>query len=121
MLIRLRKKDIKNGIHHVNLTRVLMWFYPYAPIDSLVPWLTRICRVELNKIRQKSPNIVPPEEKKQLDDLFAVLDVNNIGSCSAEQLADSGSRDSKPIVDVETVQAVCGTGAITRDKFYLLM
>eukprot|EP00746_Dinoflagellata_sp_MGD_P017915 gnl/MRDRNA2_/MRDRNA2_141406_c0_seq1.p1 gnl/MRDRNA2_/MRDRNA2_141406_c0~~gnl/MRDRNA2_/MRDRNA2_141406_c0_seq1.p1 ORF type:complete len:933 (-),score=193.07 gnl/MRDRNA2_/MRDRNA2_141406_c0_seq1:19-2454(-) len=118
------KTDIRGKMPAVQfgipLSRMMQWMWPGANSDSLASMLAWTWRSELEKLRQPSPTVIRPSDLQGLQDLFEVLDWRGRGEIGPEDIA-GANNNIQSVIDVSTVKAVCGDGALTQPRFVEFM
>eukprot|EP00927_Polykrikos_kofoidii_P022773 TRINITY_DN21159_c0_g1_i1.p1 TRINITY_DN21159_c0_g1~~TRINITY_DN21159_c0_g1_i1.p1 ORF type:complete len:882 (-),score=140.24 TRINITY_DN21159_c0_g1_i1:55-2700(-) len=115
-------KEIDLG---VPLSRLLQWTWPGIGPETIATMMTWIGQWEYNKIRHPTPPAIDKQERRQLESIFAAMDSQDRGYCTAEDICGGKLQDIvtklKNIVDIDTVKAVIGEAEITPLGFLELM
>eukprot|EP00927_Polykrikos_kofoidii_P078650 TRINITY_DN75457_c0_g1_i1.p1 TRINITY_DN75457_c0_g1~~TRINITY_DN75457_c0_g1_i1.p1 ORF type:complete len:576 (+),score=93.49 TRINITY_DN75457_c0_g1_i1:301-2028(+) len=99
----------------VYLHVIMKWLWPAVTPAGLAKMHTWICLKELEKIRVPTPPVIGEQERKRIESVFKVMDVDGKGYCTAKDLAGGDSSDIqtklKNTIDTETVGVVYGEGS----------
>ncbi|CAE7395451.1 ABCG15 [Symbiodinium pilosum] len=111
----------------VDLSMIIQWTWPDVTEEKIADMMLWIFEIELDKFKQPTPRLMDSHDRRILEALFHRLDENNVGSCSAEDIAgskedeDEGNNEKQNLVDVDTVKAVVGQERVELLPFLELM
>lgn len=106
-------------VPRVSLPMIMQLIWPHADLESIGQMLSWIVNAELEKHRELTPPPLDEHGRRQLLDLFHLLDVDGSGSISAEELAETveGRHIGPRMLEPEVVRAVVGEGDLTIEQF----
>jgi len=120
-----QKESQLKRLQCITLYQVFVWMWPDMKFCNFSNMLIHVCHHELEKIRVRTPDVLPAADRRQLQEIFKRLDTNKKGYCTADDLAGGSVQTIKAklnnLVDADTVRTVCGDGDITEHQFLAVM
>jgi hypothetical protein len=109
----------------VSLSMMFQLMFPSLLYQDMAQLFTWIALYEIERIRQPTPRVLEPEDRRHLESIFHTMDTTGRGYVTAKDIA-GGSQDmdqrlNKNVVDEDTVKLVFGDKPLDLQAYLEMM